>query len=142
MKYSRNTVGGMQLDEYVVKIAEIYSANDRNRSLWDVWCHALHHAAAIAERLRKKSPTARVFEEIADFSLWLFTAVNKLAGQLGHLKEQDQTPLETLIRIQGGCSDLLWHRYPKICPLCYVRRTQSSGNRGSFRSCLGPAIVP
>jgi NTP pyrophosphatase (non-canonical NTP hydrolase) len=142
MKYSRDTIGGMQLDELVVKIAEIYSANDRNRSLWDVWCHALHHAAAIAERLRKKSPTARVFEEIADFSLWLFTAVNKLAGQLGQLKEQNETPPETLIRIQGGCSDLLWHRYPNMCPLCYVRRTKGSGNRRDLQELLRPCDCP
>lgn len=142
MTYSRDTVGGVQLDDYVVKIAEIYSANDRNRSLSDVWCHALHHAAAIVERVRKKSPASRVFDEIADFSLWLFTAVSKLLGRLGEPEERNETLPETLIRIQSDCSDLLWHRYPKICPMCYLRRTKGGSNFGDLQVLLSPCDCP
>ncbi len=129
----------MQLDDYVAEIATIYGAHDRHRSLWDVWCHALHHAAAIPERLRKKAPAAEVLKEIADFALWLFTAVHKLEGRLGEPQEPNETPSETLLRIQHGCSDLLWHRYPKICPFCYARRTgvgaPSEGSRELLTSC-------
>jgi len=121
---SRYTVGEMQLDEYVSRIAEVYRANDRHRSLWDVWCHALHHAAAIGERLRKRAPLDRIFDEIADFSLWLFTAVHKLSGPISDPRRQNETCPETLIRIKSGCSDLLWHRYPNVCPFCFVRRSR------------------
>src|ERR1017187_8511073 len=101
MRHSRESVGSLQLDDYVAEIAEIYRANDRSRSLWDVWCHALHHAAAVVERLRKNASSTRVSEEIADFSLWLFTAVHKMEGRLGEAREQIETPRETLIRIQS-----------------------------------------
>jgi hypothetical protein len=114
----------MQLDEYVTVIARIYEANDRHRSLWDVWCHTLHHAAGIAERARKKAPAEDLFQEIADFALWLFTAVHKLDGPIGEIQNSNETPLETVIRIRSRCSDLLWHRYPRFCPLCYERRTK------------------
>jgi hypothetical protein len=117
----------MQLDEYVTVIARVYEANDRHRSLWDVWCHTLHHAAAIAERARKNASADDLFQEIADFALWLFTAVHKLEGPVGEMRNTNETQLETVIRIRSGCSNLLWHRYPRFCPLCYERRTR--GNR-------------
>lgn len=142
MRNSQDTVGSMQLDEYVATIAEIYSANDRNRSVWDVWCHALHHAAAIAEQLRKKALADSVFDEIADFSLWLFTAVHKLAGRVGEPKERNEIPPETLIRIESGCSDLLWQRYPKVCPFCYLRRTKAAGSFEEGQELIGPCDYP
>lgn len=142
MNYSREAVGRMQLDEYVVKIAAIYSANDRNRTLWDVWCHALHHAAAVGERLRKEAPATRIFDEVADFSLWLFTAVHKLEGVPGEPKEPSETPLETLVRIDSGCSDLLWHRYPNTCPLCYARKIKSGEDREKTERLSGPCECP
>jgi NTP pyrophosphatase (non-canonical NTP hydrolase) len=138
MQYSRETAGRMQLDEYVAEIVKIYGAHDRHRSLWDVWCHALHHAAAIAERLRKKAPAAEVFNEIADFALWLFTAVHKLEGRLGEPHEPNETPPETLIRIRTSCSDLLWHRYPKVCPFCYARRTGGGSKSRETQELLRP----
>jgi hypothetical protein len=132
----------MQLDDYVTEIAKIYGVHDRHRSVWDVWCHALHHAAAIPERLRKKAPAAEVLKEIADFALWLFTAVHKLEGRSGEPQEPNETPPETLIRIQSGCSDLLWHRYPKICPFCYARRTGVGAQSEESQELLTPCDCP
>jgi hypothetical protein len=140
MKYSLDNVGAMQLDEYVVKIAALYSASDRNRSLWDVWAHTLHHAAGIAERLRKKAPAGAIFEQIADFSLWLFTAVNKLEGRIGDAKDRDEDSPEAIIRIRSTCSDLVWNRYPRICPFCFFRRSKV-GN-GMHFELLGPCDCP
>jgi len=122
MEYAGEVAGRMQLDEYVAVIGKIYEANDRNRSLWDVWCHSLHHAAGVAERARKQSPVTDLCKEVADVALWLFTAVHKLYGKFGEPKPLSvETPVDSLIRIQSHCSDLLWHRYPGVCPSCYVR---------------------
>lgn len=123
MKYSRATVGRMQLDDYVQVVPRIYGKHDQNRSIWDVWCHTLHHGASVAERIRKKVPPEKLFSEIADFSLWLFTVVQKLSGRLGRRKTPNETPIETLIRIQNSCSDVVWFRYPGVCHLCYARRS-------------------
>src|SRR5437870_4567531 len=68
MQYSCTTVGQLQLDEYVAVVPKIYSKHDQNRSIWDVWCHTLHHGAAVAERIRKNAPQDKLFTEIADFA--------------------------------------------------------------------------
>jgi NTP pyrophosphatase (non-canonical NTP hydrolase) len=124
MQYSRETVSSLQLDDYVRVVPQIYGAHDDNRSIWDVWCHTLHHGAGVAERLRKEAPADKLFTEIADFCLWLFTTVQKLSGRPGRRKSPNETPADTLIRIGSSCSDLLWHRYPRTCHLCFARRNK------------------
>src|SRR6266436_5374053 len=116
MRSNRTNAGSMPLDDYVQVVAQVYGKHDKHRSLWDVWLHALHHAAGIAEQIRRNGP--HLHREIADFSLWFFTALLKLKGRPGDL-ESGQTA-ESLIKIQNSCSDLLWHRYPKCCPRCHT----------------------
>ena len=123
MKHSRATVGRMSLDDYVQLIPRIYGKHDQHRSIWDVWCHTLHHGAAVAERIRKQAPADKLFTEIADLAVWLFTTVQKLSGKPGKRKSQLETPVETLVRIHSSCSDLVWHRYPGVYHLCYARRS-------------------
>jgi len=146
MECSRATVGRMQLDEYVTVIAGVYATQDANRSIWDVWCHALHHGAAIVERIRRKSPAADLTREIADFALWLLTAVHKLSGHFGESRGgPSETNVEPFIRIASSCSDLLWHKYPRICPSCYARRSgdnRASGKSADFRKPCDCAVHP
>jgi len=122
MEHSRRDVGKTSLDEYVSVVASLYSTHDSNRSVWDVWCHTLHHAAGVAEQIRKRARDEKLHREIADFSLWLFTMVLKLKGEFGSSQGSSEAPTDRFIRIQSGCSDMLWHRYPNICPSCYTRR--------------------
>lgn len=127
MAITRATVGQLQLDDFVDGVRAVYSGKDHLRSLWDVWLHANHHAAAIGEEVRKGGSGGELLSEIADFSMWLFTVVDKLRGNLGDAKSSNETPQETIIRIEHGYSDLLWNKYPGVCPVCYWRR--SRGNR-------------
>ena len=101
------------------------------RSQWTNFWGAgqLHHGAAVAERIRKNEPPDNLFKEIADFALWLFTFVQKLSGTPGKRKFPNETDVETLIRIASNCSDLLWHRYPSVCHLCYARRARAGSSR-------------
>jgi NTP pyrophosphatase (non-canonical NTP hydrolase) len=115
-------VGQKPLDEFVDVVAKIYSAHDKHRSIWDVWCHTLHHAAGVAEHVRKGETEKGLRTEIADFSLWLFTAVLKLRGKFGESKDSYEAPHDRFIRIESTCSDLLWHKYPKTCPFCSAHR--------------------
>lgn len=121
MEYSRAGVGQMSLDDFVGVVASIYSAHDCHRSIWDVWCHTLHHAAGIVEQIRIGDHN-ELRKEIADFSLWLFTAVLKLSGDLGVPKDGSETLQTSLIRIRSTCSDLLWRKYPNLCPSCSAQR--------------------
>ena len=121
---STKTIGRMQLDTFVEAIPGIYQEKDVKRSIWDVWMHANHHASAIGEEVRKGISGGKLLTEIADFSMWLFTTVNKLRGEIGVSKEGEESEQESLIRIGHGFSDLLWNKYPGLCPVCYWRRTE------------------
>jgi hypothetical protein len=119
MDSSSANVGQKSLDEFVDVVAKIYSSHDKHRSVWDVWCHTLHHAASVAEQIRKGAPHhGDLYREIADFSLWLFTTILKLVGKFGDPKGSFEAPHDKFIRIQSTCSDLLWYKYPKSCPSC------------------------
>jgi NTP pyrophosphatase (non-canonical NTP hydrolase) len=138
MEYSHATVGQMQLDDYVAAVPNIYSTHDQNRSIWDVWSHTLHHAASVAEMIRKGAPSDNLFKEIADFSLWLFTTVQKLSGRFGEQKSPNETPADTFIRIESGCSDLVWHKYPRVCPSCFARTTEGDPSGKQSQEYLQP----
>jgi NTP pyrophosphatase (non-canonical NTP hydrolase) len=118
-------VGRMQVDDLIEAVNDVYSGKDGKRSLWDVWMHANHHAAGIAEKLRK-SDGEHLYIEIADFALWIFTMVKKLQGPMGDRKPSDTSEQESLIRIGASYSELLWQRYPATCPLCYGRKMSKS----------------
>ena len=123
MDCNSKTVGQMKLDTIVDAVSAIYASNDRHRSLWDVWCHALHHCAAVAEEIRKQTlpgaDDAKLRQEIADFSLWFFTMLARLKGPIGNPKQLDEVPQDWVVRITVSPDDLMWNRYPGVCPWCY-----------------------
>ncbi|MCH8061888.1 MAG: hypothetical protein IH861_05235 [Chloroflexi bacterium] len=127
MAYTKYTIGNTTLDEFVSAIPRIYSKKDENRSVWDVWLHANHHAAAIGEEVRKGGHQIELLEEISHFSMWLFTLLHKLQGEIGTKNYPLESDQEAVIKISSSYSELLWNKYPRMCPVCYWRRTK--GNR-------------
>jgi len=139
MEYTKENIGQVSLDELVDIIPGIYSAQDERRSIWDVWLHANHHAAAISEEVRKGETGGELLKEIADFAMWLFTTAYKLRGTIGAKNSRHETEPETIIRINHSYSDLLWNKYPAMCPVCYWRRSKGDRSKervpGFERSC-------
>jgi hypothetical protein len=109
MEYSRASVGRIPLDDFVSIVHQIYSPHDMNRSIWDVWCHALHHAGAVAEKIRNGASPSSLSEDadVADLALWLFTILHKLSGEIGKRRSVREPPEEPLIKISAGISELL-----------------------------------
>ena len=83
--------------------------------------HANHHAAGIAEEVRKEDIDS-LLVQIADCAMWLFTMVKKLQGPIGVPKPPDESPKERVMRVSSAYSDMLWRRFPGMCPFCYWRR--------------------
>src|SRR5713101_6535910 len=110
MPVTSSTIGQMPLDELVEGVHAIYGSKDSKRSLWDVWMHTNHHAAAIAEEVRKES-AEKLLREIADCAMWLFTMVKKLQGPIGIPKPPGDSPQESLIRTASTYSDMLWSKF-------------------------------
>ena len=121
MRITRDTIGSLPLDDFVEAVAGIYADKDTKRSVWDVWLHTVHHAASIGEEARKYKPGTKLYEEIADFSMWLFTFVGKIRRSLGSRPEY-QSEVESAIRTEVALSDLIWNKYPRVCPICFGRR--------------------
>jgi NTP pyrophosphatase (non-canonical NTP hydrolase) len=128
MMATSKTIGQMQLDDLVEGVNGIYSSKDARRSIWDVWMHANHHAAGVGEEVRK-GDTHVLLEQIADCAMWLFTMVQKLQGPIGVPKSPDESPKERVIRVASTYSDMLWRRFPGMCPFCYWRRSAGEKQR-------------
>ena len=126
MDCSGASFGQIGLDAAVDAVSVIYAKHDRHRSLWDIWSHAMHHAAAVAEEIRKRSlPEAsdeKLKQEIADLTLWLFTMMARLKGPLGSPMQDNEVPQDLVVRIPINPSDLMWNRYPGVCPWCYCAK--------------------
>lgn len=121
MRITKANIGNIPLDEFVTAVAGIYKTQDEKRLIWDVWLHAVNHAAAIGEEARKYKPGKKLLEDIADFSMWLFTFVGKIRGTFGSVAGR-QGIEESTIRIKVTLSDIVWNKYPRVCPVCFGRR--------------------
>src|SRR5213594_5095447 len=116
-------IGQLSADDFHRFVGEIYGAKDELRSLWDVWLHANHHAAAIAREAQKPRPQERVLIETADLALWLFTIVYRVRGDLG-VKRPGEDDRQSVVRVKEDLSEILWNRYPGLCPSCCWRRAR------------------
>ena len=128
MMITKGNIGNLSLDNFVEEVSGIYREKDKKRSIWDIWFHASHHAASIGEEIRKQKPGARLLEEIAEFSMWLFTFVGKIKDGIGVPLGKPERPEESAIRIKWGFSDLIWNKYPNMCPVCFWRRIKRGMN--------------
>jgi NTP pyrophosphatase (non-canonical NTP hydrolase) len=128
MKITKHNVGKLPLDEFLTTVAGIYSKQDEKRSIYDIWLHATHHAASIGEEVRKFKPGKKLFNEIADFAMWLFTFINKINVPLGTASNPHGIAESTIrVRDKMRFSDIIWNKYPGLCPVCFWRRFQKTG---------------
>lgn len=121
MRITKANINNIPLDEFVTAVAGIYKTQDEKRLIWDVWLHAVNHAAAIGEEARKYKPGKKLLVDLADFSMWLFTFVGKVRGTFGSVDGR-QGIEESTIRTEVTLSDIIWNKYPRICPVCFGRR--------------------
>src|SRR2546427_3249256 len=119
-----NNLGSRSLDELVAETRRLYARADQKRLAWDLWFHTCHHAAELARTLRTCGTAEEWKQELADTTLWLFTLIARAAGARLSGRTQGPPSLDSVIRISGGCSDLLWLRYPGVCPSCLKRLSE------------------
>jgi len=124
LKITSNTVGQLSLDDIVNSVPAIYEEKDKLRSVWDIWLHATHHASAIGEEVRKYRPGKKLLIEIADFSMWLFTFSGKIKGTFQDSEIKNRRISELTIKTDKIFSEIVWAKYPRVCPVCFWRRMQ------------------
>jgi NTP pyrophosphatase (non-canonical NTP hydrolase) len=119
-------IGKLAINDLPRIVGDIYGTKDELRSLWDVWLHANHHAAAIARAAGKPRLQGRILTEIADLAFWLFTIIYRVRGELG-VKGPGEDDRQSIIRVKEDLSGILWNRHPGLCPSCYWRGTRTEG---------------
>ena len=126
MRVDVNTVGQLSLDDIVNSVLAIYDEKDKLRSVWDIWLHATHHASAIGEEVRKYRPGKKLLIEIADFSMWLFTFSGKIKGTFQDSEIKNRRISESTIKTEKIFSEIVWAKYPRVCPVCFWRRMKNN----------------
>ena len=117
-----NNAKEVTLDDYIDDIRIVWNRLDAERSVYDTWLHTVNHAASCGEAVRR-GHYRKLLDELADTVMWFLTFVGKL----------QHPPKERCIRIEeerlfytpASLTDLVWRKYPYICPVCFFRLYQT-----------------
>jgi NTP pyrophosphatase (non-canonical NTP hydrolase) len=100
-----------ELDDYHHDFATIWERDFSERSVLDLWLHVVDHISRIARAIRKQEPAA-VIDDIADSFVWLFSFIS-------YCQNQSPGSAETWIHIPHEPSEIIWRKYPRMCPGCF-----------------------
>lgn len=104
-------------DQYLQDFVHIFKISDVERDATDLWLNVIHHGSKFAELIRRKE-TGQVLDELADVIVWTISFVAKL--------ENPVKPFDFLFKLDRNITDMLWEKYPAICPVCFERFCDSS----------------
>jgi len=98
------------IDDLVRDFYYIFRAKDKERSLLDIWMHAVEHASRLAEEIRRERYD-RVEQELAGVFAWVASFIANCGTK--------QEPAERILKLNYPLlSDIIWNKYPKRCPVC------------------------
>ncbi len=121
------------IEEYAAVIGNIWP-QDRERPIWLVWIHVLSHATVVCEEVRKNR-WHKVAKELAEVVVWWLTFVRRVTQE----PPRQATDAVTIVPFIGfSPSDIVWYKYPRVCPVCFGRwlaaHCQPGGDVSSFIS--------
>lgn len=111
VRYSRRH--SASIDHFHSDFASIWARDQDDRTVFDLWLHVVDHAARVARAVRLDEP-ANVMDDLADTTVWTMSFLAQC--------QSSQNPLDVYFRIPYSLSDLLWNKYPGICPSCFDAR--------------------
>lgn len=104
------------VEEYAAVIGKIWP-QDKERPIWLVWLHVLSHATVVCEEVRKNR-WHKVAKELAEVLVWWLTFVRRVTeAPSKNVGEASRL----LPYIEASPSDLVWFKYPRVCPVCLGR---------------------
>ncbi|MBA7633754.1 hypothetical protein ES703_41325 [subsurface metagenome] len=124
LKVSLINAKELTLDDYIHDIRIVWNRLDSERSIYDTWLHTVNHASKLGEEVRR-GRFDKVLNELADITMWFLTFVGRL----------QESPKSRIIRIEEerllytplSLTDIVWSKYPNICPVCFFRHYERSG---------------
>lgn len=104
------------LEEYAEAIGNIWPL-DQDRPIWLLWLHVLSHATLVCEEVRKNR-WHKVAKELAEVVVWWLTFVRRVT--LPPAKKVSEA--DKIVPYIGSTpSDIVWFKYPAVCPVCLGR---------------------
>ncbi len=104
--------GKLSVDDYVDIVREVWGELHARRRVFDYALHVLDHASKLGEAIRRDH-AAHILHELAESALWLFGFVAKL--------NDDKEGWEGIFNINTSFSEMIWGKYPGLCPHCFKR---------------------
>jgi NTP pyrophosphatase (non-canonical NTP hydrolase) len=104
------------VEEYAEVIGNIWP-QDKDRPIWLLWIHVLAHATVVCEEVRKNR-WHKVAKELAEVVAWWLSFSRRVT-------EPPPPKVGDAVRIVpyigSSPSDLIWYKYPRVCPVCFGR---------------------
>ena len=102
----------LSIDDYVDIVRNVWALNHHRRKVTDYAMHVLDHASKLGEAIRLED-LDEIFCHLAEVSNWLFGFVAKL--------NDEKINYEKIFNIPTKLSDMVWYKYPNLCPVCFKR---------------------
>lgn len=118
LKVNFSNAKEVTLDDYADDIQTVWNRLDSERSIYDTWLHTVNHVARFGEAVRR-GRYRLLLDELADTVMWFLTFVGKLKqSPKARIIEIDE---EYLLYTSKSLTDIVWGKYPNICPVCFFR---------------------
>jgi NTP pyrophosphatase (non-canonical NTP hydrolase) len=98
------------IDDFHEDFAAIWARDLGDRSAFDLWLHVVDHASRIARAVRRQRPP-EVVDDLADTAVWLLSFIAYC--------QATQRETDRYFRFDESPSDIIWNKYPAICPACF-----------------------
>jgi hypothetical protein len=104
------------IEEYAEVLGNIWP-QERERPIWLSWIHLLSHATVVCEEVRKNR-WHKVAKELAEVVVWWLTFVQRVTQE----PPKNAAEAVTIVPFVGSSpSDIVWYKYPRVCPVCFGR---------------------
>lgn len=98
----------LSVDQIVEAFHRLHGKENQERTVFNVWLHAVEHASSVGEALRKDEYT-EAFCAIARVFGWLCSFVAKC-----YYDEK----AESVFKLNRRLSEIVWNKYPRMCYAC------------------------
>lgn len=98
------------IDDYFFDVAWTWNRDSDERTVFDLWLHVVDHCTRLVEAVRKERPR-EVINDLADTVMWFLSFLAQT--------HYSRNPVDTPFKITSLPSDIIWNKYPAICPACF-----------------------
>jgi NTP pyrophosphatase (non-canonical NTP hydrolase) len=97
------------IDSYFEDVKVLWEKDDTERTVFDLFLRLVDHSSRLAEAIRRERPND-VLDALSETMMWHLSLIGQLHRSLNVIDEP--------FRIIRKPSDIIWNKYPDLCPAC------------------------